>query len=124
MLRERPTGNTTGTATTGILEINPPDGARTSPDSMDLRCTLLSAHPHVLSGVAVATLMALPIAARQVMASDACERVRTVGLSDATVTATETVGVNAAPFYAAREFCRVRLTIAPTRDSEIKAEVW
>src|SRR5262245_26946760 len=90
---------------------------------MDLCRTVISARRRVLWGTAVATLAALPIATRAVAASGACERLRDVILRDGSVTAAEVVAPNASP-YAPREFCRVRVTTSPTRDSEIKTEVW
>jgi feruloyl esterase len=64
------------------------------------------------------------MASRDVIANDGCERLRTVELAAASVTGTQTVAANAEPFFASRAFCRVMITIAPTRDSDIKAEVW
>jgi Tannase and feruloyl esterase len=61
---------------------------------------------------------------REVNTPDSCERLRSATLSAATVTAVQTVAPNTTPFFAPRAFCRVLLTIVPTRDSDIKAEVW
>ncbi|HEX3702688.1 MAG TPA: tannase/feruloyl esterase family alpha/beta hydrolase [Vicinamibacterales bacterium] len=84
----------------------------------------------VSSAAATAALAALTIAlisGRDAIASgnaDACERLRDLALPTASVTAAQALPANAAPFHASRPFCRVQLTIAPTRDSDIKAEVW
>ena len=73
---------------------------------------------------AAATLFSVLVTSHDASAADTCARLRQLALSDASVTATETVERNAAPFFSPRAFCRVRITIAPTPDSDIKAEVW
>jgi len=55
---------------------------------------------------------------------NACERLRTLTLPAATINDAREVAPYTAPFYASRAFCRVMVTIAPTPDSDIKAEVW
>src|SRR5262245_18743779 len=73
-------------------------------------------------GVAVgATAFALSIRA---LAGTSCESLVAHHLDAATVTNAETVPADAAPFYIPRAFCRVRITMTPTRESDIKAEVW
>src|SRR5689334_4974003 len=59
-------------------------------------------------------------------AADACERLASssLGDADADVTGAAIVPAGAAPFRLPRAFCRVLVTIEPTSDSEIKAEVW
>ena len=79
----------------------------------------------VFSAAAGATLVALLMASRRVTAAGACERLRGLTLpGDATVTEARAVSPNTKPFFAPRAFCRVFVTIAPTADSDIKAEVW
>jgi feruloyl esterase len=87
---------------------------------MNLCGTAVSARRRV-SGAMLVALLLLPRAAA---AADACERLRGIVLPAAAVTAVDAVAENATPFYAPRAFCRVQLTIAPTRDSDIRAEVW
>ena len=91
---------------------------------MTLRSLLLSARRRTVSAAAAATLTLFFLTARDAFATDTCARLRELALSAATVTATQTVAQNAQPFFASRAFCRVQITIAPTPDSEIKAEVW
>lgn len=75
---------------------------------------------------AVAFALVVPLAAsREVTAKGTtCESLRALALPAATITSTAIVPPDAAPFYATRAFCRVRVTIAPTADSDIKAEIW
>src|SRR5205823_2488095 len=57
--------------------------------------------------------------------AEACERLHGVSLPDtAKITETRTVSRDTSPFFAPRAFCRVFVTIKPTADSDIKAEVW
>jgi len=58
------------------------------------------------------------------VSNTSCTRLRGLALAEASVTAAEDVTANAPPFVAPRAFCRVQITITPTRDSDIKAEVW
>jgi len=62
--------------------------------------------------------------ARDVAAATSCTQLRALALSDATIDAAEDVAAHDDAFYAPRAFCRVLVTIAPTPDSDIKAEVW
>jgi feruloyl esterase len=78
----------------------------------------------VCSAAAGAALVAFAGTAPRVFAAGQCERLRDVKLPQATITAATEVRAGAPPFFAARGFCRVQATIAPTRDSDIKAEVW
>ena len=57
-------------------------------------------------------------------AATPCDRLVAQSLANATVTDAQTVAAGAPPFYAARAFCRVRIAINPTRDSDIRTEVW
>jgi feruloyl esterase len=93
--------------------------------------TAASARRQVSSAAAWAALAALGLAllvsGHDAFASgnaDACQRLRDLALPAASVTGAQTLPANAPPFRAPRTFCRVQLTIAPTRDSDIKAEVW
>jgi feruloyl esterase len=92
---------------------------------MDVRRVPVSVRRGVYSAVAGAILVALLTMSREVIATDTCEQLRSLPLQpQATVTAARTVSAKTAPFYAARDFCRVFVTMAPTADSDIKAEVW
>ena len=73
--------------------------------------------------VSLAAAMALFLA-RDVAAATSCTQLRALALSDATIDAAEDVAAHDDAFYAPRAFCRVLVTIAPTPDSDIKAEVW
>jgi feruloyl esterase len=57
-------------------------------------------------------------------ASGNCERLARMQLPAATVTSARVVPAHTRPFNAPRAFCRVALTMTPTPDSDIKAEVW
>jgi feruloyl esterase len=92
---------------------------------MDVRSVVAAARRRVFSAAVGATLVALLTASREVTATGPCERLRGLALpADATVTEARTVSANTTPFFASRAFCRVFVTIAPTADSDIKAEVW
>jgi len=92
---------------------------------MDVRSVLATVRRRVCSAVACAALVALFITSREVTAAGTCERLRGLTLADAgKVTDARAVSPNTAPFFAARAFCRVFVTIAPTADSDIKVEVW
>ena len=92
---------------------------------MDVRSVAAAARRRVFSAAAGATLVALLLASREVAATDTCERLRGLApADDATVTDARIVSPNTTPFFAPRAFCRVFVTIAPTPDSDIKAEVW
>ena len=90
---------------------------------MNLRSTLISARRHALVA-AGAMLLAVAATSHDLIAADTCVRLRELALSDAAVTGTQMVASNTPPFFASRAFCRVQVTIAPTTDSDIKAEVW
>ena len=53
------------------------------------------------------------------VASEPCESLLAQHFDAATVTSAEIVAANAPPSYAARAFCRVRITTTPTTDSDI-----
>lgn len=92
---------------------------------MDVRSVVAAVRRRVFSAAAGATLVALFGASRAVTATGTCERLRGLILADdATITDARAVAPNAAPFFVPHAFCRVFLTIAPTADSDIKAEVW
>ena len=92
---------------------------------MDVRCVAAAARRHVVSAAVGATLAAWFAASLEATASRPCERLRGLLLAaDATVTDARPVSPHTAPFLAARAFCRVFVTITPTADSDIKAEVW
>jgi feruloyl esterase len=81
------------------------------------------ARRRVLAAVALA-LLGASIASRGLAAASRCDRVRALTLPDARIDATDAIDAYSAPFYVPVAFCRVRLTIAPTRDSDIRTEVW
>jgi feruloyl esterase len=91
---------------------------------MEFRRTLVSGRRRVCVAASGAILVALFAASREVDANDACDSLDRLTLRAATITDARTVPVNTAPFFAKRAFCRVLVTIAPTKDSDIKAEVW
>ena len=92
---------------------------------MDVRSVAAAVRRRVFSAAAGATFVALLMASRQVTAAGTCEELRGLRVAaDATVTNATTVSPNTTPFFASRAFCRVFVTIAPTADSDIKAEVW
>ena len=92
---------------------------------MDVRRLLVSAHRPLVSAAVGSAIVALFMLPREVAAAETCERLRGLSLPDrATVTAARTVAPNTSPFFAPRAFCRAFVTIAPTADSDIKAEVW
>jgi feruloyl esterase len=92
---------------------------------MDVRRVAAAVRRRVFSAAAGATLVALLAASRDVTAAGTCARLRGLKLADdAAVTDARTISSNTTPFFAPRAFCRVFLTIAPTADSDIKAEVW
>src|SRR5262245_513414 len=78
----------------------------------------------VFSAAAFATLVAVAAASRDVGATDACGDLRRLALDAAIVTESRAVAAGTAPFFTTRAFCRVLVTMAPTPDSDIKAEVW
>jgi feruloyl esterase len=93
--------------------------------SMDVCRVFVSVRRRVFSAAAAATIVALFAASHEVTATGTCERLRGLTLPNAaTVTDARTVSPNTTPFFAPRAFCRVFVTIAPTADSDIKAEVW
>src|SRR5262245_28755607 len=75
----------------------------------------------VFSGALLFTLIARP---RQADAAAACDSLRGLTLPAATITDAREVAANTAPYFAQRAFCRVLVTLTPTPDSDIKAEVW
>jgi len=91
---------------------------------MTLRGLQTSARRCIVFRAVAATLTLFFLTAHDAFAMETCARLRDLALSEATVTATQTVAQNAPPFFAPRAFCRVQITIAPTPESEIKAEVW
>ena len=74
--------------------------------------------------LSVAALLFFVLAAHDAFGADTCGRLRDLTLAETTVIATQAVAQNAPPFFAPRAFCRVQITIVPTPDSEIHAEVW
>ena len=91
---------------------------------MERRATLVSAHRRVCLAVSGAILVALITASREVAATGTCEALRELTLPTARIAAAATVAPNTTPFFAQRAFCRVLVTITPTPESDIKAEVW
>jgi feruloyl esterase len=91
---------------------------------MNVRRCAVAARSRVSTAVTAATFAALLAASREAAAMSACESLRTLTLPDATISDAIDVAANSAPFYSARAFCRVLLTIAPTPRSDIKVEVW
>ena len=67
------------------------------------------------------TQLAAPV---RVIAADSCQSLAGLALPAAQVTATEILPSGAPPFHALRAFCRVRATLTPTTDSDIRVEVW
>src|SRR5262245_6344067 len=74
-----------------------------------------------LGAVFIAAALVLSI---RVLAADSCESLVAHHFEAATITHAEMVPADADPFYIPRAFCRVRITLTPTSDSDIKAEVW
>ena len=87
--------------------------------------------------ILAATLCALLVAAlvpdRALHANASCEALSTLALPNATITLAQAVEAgtftppapgNAAAFRALSAFCRVAATLKPTRDSDIKIELW
>ena len=62
--------------------------------------------------------------AAHVSAATSCEALTAHRLDHASVVSAATVAANAPPFYVARPFCRVQITMTPTADSDIRVEVW
>src|SRR5687767_6755106 len=92
---------------------------------MDVRRVLVSVRRAVYSAAAGAILVALFTASPAAEATGVCERLRGLTLDQhSTVTDAGVVAADTAPFFAARAFCRVFVTMAPTANSDIKAEVW
>src|SRR5262245_28550462 len=91
---------------------------------MNVRRCVVSASRRVSTVVTAATFVALLAAPREAAAMSACERLRALSLPAAAINDARVVAANSAPFDTARAFCRVFVTIAPTPDSDIKAEVW
>src|SRR2546423_835586 len=92
---------------------------------MNVRSVAAAARRRVFSAAAGATFVALLGASREVTATGTCEELRGLRVADhATATNATTVSPTTTPFFASRAFCRVLVTIAPTADSDIKAEVW
>jgi feruloyl esterase len=89
----------------------------------------------ILIGGGCALMVAALMSARPIAASTSCEALTAVMLPDATVTLARPVeaGVfapaapsadGAQPLNAPRAFCRVAATLKPSRDSDIKVEIW
>jgi feruloyl esterase len=57
-------------------------------------------------------------------AGASCQRLARLALTNARITRTEIVPAAATPFRTPRVFCRVLVTLTPSSDSDIKAEVW
>ena len=92
---------------------------------MDVRRVLVSVRRGVYSAAAGAILVAPLTVTREVHATGSCERLRGLTLQEhAAVVDARAVAADTAPFFAARAFCRVFVTIAPTPNSDIKSEVW
>jgi feruloyl esterase len=90
--------------------------------------TLRSVRARWSSGAWLATaggiLLALLSAPVRVAAAQSCENLAGLAMPAATIVKSEIVQAGAPPFNAPRAFCRVQLTMTPTSDSDIKAEVW
>jgi hypothetical protein len=65
--------------------------------------------------------LAVPV---RVIGAGSCESLSGLTLSDSRITQAVVVPAGAKPFQARRAFCRVLVTMTPTSDSDIKAEVW
>ena len=88
----------------------------------------------ILAGSLSALLLATLVPGRTLDAGTSCEAVSTLALPNATITLAQAVEAgrftppaasNAAEaFRALPAFCRVAATLKPTRDSDIKIEVW
>jgi feruloyl esterase len=78
----------------------------------------------VYVAVAAAASAAALTRAVHLSAATPCEALTAKRLDRAVVTSAATVDANAAPFYVGRPFCRVQITMTPTEDSDIHAEVW
>jgi feruloyl esterase len=72
------------------------------------------------------------LAVRVFAQSASCEKLASLSLPDTTITLAQTVATgefkpaagSAAPFQSLPAFCRVAATLAPSKDSDIKIEVW
>ena len=91
---------------------------------MKVRRLPVSSRRRVCSAVSGAILVALFAASREVRAAAACDSLRGLTLPEATITDAREIAANTAPFFVPRAFCRVLVTLTPTPDSDIKAEVW
>lgn len=78
----------------------------------------------VSSAVGVAVGTAALVLSIRASAAASCESLNAQHFDDATITSAETVPADAEPFYIPLAFCRVRITMKPTSDSDIKTEVW
>jgi feruloyl esterase len=88
----------------------------------------------ILTASACALLLATLVPDRALQASASCGALSTLALPNATVTLAQTVeagsftpsaaGEASQAFRALPAFCRVTATLKPTRDSDIKIEVW
>ena len=88
----------------------------------------------ILAGSLSALLIATLVPGRTLNARTSCEAVSTLALPNATITLAQAVEAGsftppaassaAEAFRALPTFCRVAATLKPTRDSDIKIEVW
>jgi feruloyl esterase len=91
---------------------------------MQLRRTLARRRGGVLLVIALAIPVTLLTAPSRVTATGSCEHLAGLAMPAARITKTAVVPAGASPFHASRAFCRVQVTMTPTSDSDIKAEVW
>jgi feruloyl esterase len=78
----------------------------------------------VLLAIAVLIPLAFLAAPVRLIGAGSCESLSGLTLSDSRITQAVVVPAGAKPFQARRAFCRVLVTMTPTSDSDIKAEVW
>ena len=83
------------------------------------RDRLLAVAPAIL-----VALLASPLRGVVNGAGNSCERLATLALPAARITATEIIPAGVPPFSSAHPFCRVMVTMTPTNDSDIRSEVW
>jgi feruloyl esterase len=88
------------------------------------RCFLAPHSRRVWAAVTAAVSVAALTRVIHLSAATSCEALIAQHLDRAVVANAETVPANAPPFYVARSFCRVQITLTPTADSDIRAEVW
>ena len=78
----------------------------------------------ILVGVACALFVAALLNAQSPTTGPSCEDLAQRTWSGGRVTLAETVEAGAEPFKAPRAFCRVAITLTPSRDSDIRMELW